>query len=169
MASISSSGASQDWLLRATAKLQKSIFRTVNYKYNIISDLYSKIKVLEDDANTVDNELQRKNERIIELEKLLLPYLNPVATVKNLEQEVFRVIPTIEKNAKEDLKKRKFDELKDIEVLKDAPDSKILKVGPAPRSILPPPVIPKKKATICDRSTSPSLKSINLQTQCAKE
>jgi len=155
----SPSGASQDWLLRATTKLQKSIFRTVEYKYKKkLNDLYSFIKKLEDDANTQDNELERKNKRIIELEGLLAPFINPTVTVKNLEAEVFRVIPTVEKNAIEEKKKRKFDEVKEISEileLRDAPLSKILKVGPAPRSILPPGIPKKNLSKNREKSTSP--------------
>jgi len=91
MASISPSGASKNWLLRTT-KLQKSIFWIVEFKYKKkLNDLYSFINKLEDDATIHDNELDSKNERIIELEGLLVPFINLVVTVKNLEAEVFRV------------------------------------------------------------------------------
>jgi len=165
--SISSASASQDWLSRATTKLEKSIFRTVDYKYkNKLSSLYAIIKRLEDEANSTQNELFDKTARIVELEKMLAPYTNPMVTLKNLEKEVFRVLPTIEKIAIEEGKKRKFDEEKEINeiiLLRDAPASKILKVEPAPRSVLPLPLpstkpistkIKKKRA----RSTSPTPK-----------
>jgi len=152
MASYSSVGASQDWLFRATAKLEKSIFRRVEYKYkNKLNDLYNLCKKLEDEANLIVDVLLEKDSRIVELENLLAPFINPTVSLKNLEKEVFRVSPFIEKTAHAEKLKRKFEESEElIEIieLREAPVSKILKVGPAPRSIfpLPTPVTPKKKS-----------------------
>jgi len=107
MARSSSVGASPDWLLRATAKLEKSIFRRVEHKYKKkFSELYDIIRKLEDEANLTENALFDKNARIVELENLLAPYANPKVTLKNLEKEVYRVKPTIEKSANEEGKKK---------------------------------------------------------------
>jgi len=109
MASLPSVGVSQDWLLRATAKLEKSIFRRVEHKYKKkFSDLYVIIKRLEDESNSTQNELFDKDARIVELENLLAPYTNPKVTLKNLEKEVFRVIPAIERAANEEGKKKEI-------------------------------------------------------------
>jgi len=106
MARNSPSGASGDWLLRATAKLQKSIFRSVEHKYKKkIDELYAVIKRLEDDAEVFINDVFFKGERIKELEKKLAPFENPEVTIKNVEKEVYRVIPIIEKVALEEKKK----------------------------------------------------------------
>jgi len=160
MANTLPRGASQDWLARASTKLQKSIFRSVDHKYRSkIKHLYDLIQALEDNATKLDNELNRKDERIKELEGKLVPFENPDVTVKNVEKEVFRVIPIFEKNAKERKRKsEEVNELSEILNLKNAPASKILKIGPAPRSIFPPPVILKKNELKRnrDRSNSPS-------------
>jgi len=109
MARSSSVGASQDWLLRATAKLEKSIFRRVEHKYKKkFSDLYVIMRRLEDEANSTQNELLDKDARIAELENLLAPYTNPKVTLKNLEKEVFRVIPAIERTVIEEGKKKEI-------------------------------------------------------------
>jgi len=130
------------------------------------SELYDIIRKLEDEANLTENALFDKNARIVELENLLAPYANPKVTLKNLEKEVYRVKPTIDKSANEEGKKRKFEEVKEISeviFLRDSPASKILKVGPAPRPALPLPLpsikptkpIPEKKRA---RSISPTPK-----------
>jgi len=151
MARSSSVGASPDWLLRATAKLEKSIFRRVEHKYKKkFSDLYDIIRRLEDEANSTDNDLFDSKARIVELENLLALYTNPTVTLKNLEKEVYRVKPTIEKFANEEGKKRKFEEptkeISEIIFFRDSPASKILKVGPAPRPAIPLP-LPSIKTT----------------------
>jgi len=151
MASSTSVGASHDWLSRATAKLEKSIFRRVEYKYKKqLKDLYNLCRKLEDEANMIVDVLLEKDNRIVELESLLAPYINPTVSLKNLEKEVFRVCPFVEKNANAEKLKRKFEESKELNEiieLREAPASKILKIGPTPRSILPPPksMLPKKK------------------------
>jgi len=114
------------------------------------SDLYDIIRRLEDEANSTDNDLFDSKARIVELENLLALYTNPTVTLKNLEKEVYRVKPTIEKFANEEGKKRKFEEptkeISEIIFFRDSPASKILKVGPAPRPAIPLP-LPSIKTT----------------------
>jgi len=81
------------------------------------------------------------------LEKKLAPFENPEVSIKNVEREFYRVIPITEKIVLEENKKRKFDEvieIEEIKILRDSPASKILKVGPAPQHILPPQGVIKK-------------------------
>jgi len=171
MASFSPRIAPQDWLLRATSKLQKSIFRTAEFKYkNVIKQLENKYKsVIKQLENTVkeqeaklavqEDEIFDLTDRVQELELQLAPFVKPDVATKDLQAELFRIAPTAEK---EKMGKRKLDvnkEIGELEELRDAPPTKILKVGPAPRSILPPPGIPKKTPIkkSRERSTSPKI------------
>jgi len=161
MASISPSTAPQNWLLRASTKLEKSIFRMVEFKYK------TRIKNLEDMLKTREHELAEQEtqifdltDRVQELETKLAPFIKPDVATKDMQAEVFRIIPTVEKEKKENKGKRKLEmtkEIGELEELRDAPLAKILKVGPALRSIWPPSGTPKKEPIkkSRERSTSP--------------
>jgi len=148
MARIAPRVAPLDWLSNATMKLKKSIFRTVEFKHKQkFNDLMKLIQSLEDEVQRLGSEETKKDARIVELERMLAPFTNPEVAVKNVEKVVYQVLPSIQ-NVKEDHKKRKMDrrsEINEMENLKHNPPSKILKIGPAPRTIQPPPGKPKKK------------------------
>jgi len=172
MASFPPRIASHDWLSRAAIKLQKSIFRTVDFRYRdiikkkevIIEGLESDMRDAQDDISRLEDELGEQMKRVRELEGQLNFLLKPEVAVKDIQTEVFRVKSTYEKrtetNTIEETKKRKLEhkkEIQEITILRDAPSEKILKVIPGPRSIPPLPVIPKKKVPkrSRERSTSP--------------
>jgi hypothetical protein len=160
MASSSPRIAPQDWLLRATSKLQKSIFRAAEFKYkNVIKNLENIVKEREAELAVQEDKIFDLTDRVQELELQLAPFIKPDVATKDLQAEVFRIVPIVEK---EKMGKRKLDvnkEIGELEELRDAPPTKILKVGPTPRSILPPPGIPKKSPIkkSRERSTSPKI------------
>jgi len=156
------------WLLSAANKLEKSIFRKIEYKYrNRISELTTQIKELEKRVELVNNEAIKFEDigdqrlyRIQELEAKLRAYEKPVAT-KDLREEVFRVKTVTEQTISEESVKTIVEAPKEINIfssLRDAPASKILEIGPPPRSILQ--IVPlltteNKKSKKRERSTSP--------------
>jgi len=162
MASLSPSTASNDWLLRATAKLKKSIFRMAEYKYK------TKIKQLEKQVKEYDLDIDRLlHENILledkceELEGKLNLFTKPEVGIKDIQTEIFKVKPIVEKIALgnvEQIREKFNDDVNVIGVMKDSTPKEILKIAPVPpRSILPPPAIPKKniKNKKRERSTSP--------------
>jgi len=159
MASITPPTASH-WLFRATTKLEKSIFRTVEYKYKKliknfeiqIENYKNELKVATDIILNLEDDVSIRDSHIEELEGKLLIFTKPEVAVKDMQKEIFRVKPLDEIG--EEGKKRKLEYNKEVDeftVLRDAPPSKILKVSPAPRSIPPPPG-PKKTR---EQSSSP--------------
>jgi len=93
--------ATQDWLLRATRKFEKSIYRVVEFKYrNIISALSSRIKEFEakqkehddwkelayDDISRLEQELVKEQEKVEVLEEKLKQYEEPSLTVDEQEE-----------------------------------------------------------------------------------
>jgi len=158
---------SQDWLLRATRKLEKSIFRTVEYKYkNIILGLKTRIKEYEefeknahDDSNRLEEELEVEQKKVEDLETRLKLHEKPDVVVKDLRGEIFRVKSFDNQIDSEKNEKRKADldkEIDTINTFREAPPSKILKIGPLPRSIIiPPPGSPRTIGKKRERSLSP--------------
>jgi len=158
------------WLLRATNKLEKSIFRKAEHKYrSIIEFLQNRVNELElinenalCDITRLENELIAEQNRVEELEGELVLYKKPEVAVKDIEKEVFRVVPLTGERI-ETKKKRKLkadQEIDRLNQLRDDPPSKILKVTPtpAPRSVPPPPQVTPNKNKNKDkseRSTSP--------------
>jgi len=167
---------SQDWLLRATRKMEKSIYRSVEYKYrNIIVALKTRVleleefkKDAEDDIDRLENKVVTEITKVEELEALLRVYERPKVAVKDIREEIFRV-KTAEVQRLEAFKKTREDIIKDIDdikILKDAPSSKILEIGPLPRSIPLLPTVKKKKRehSSSPKSTHPrSIKKKNIQ------
>jgi len=131
------------------------------FKYkSVIKNLENLLKAQEYELADQETKIFDLEDRVKELEVKLAPFIKPVVATKDLQAEVYRIIPTVEKEKSENKGKRKLDlskEIGELEELRDAPLSKILKVGPALRSILPPPEIPKKKSVkkSRERSTSP--------------
>jgi hypothetical protein len=163
MASIPPRTAPQNWLLRASTKYEKSIFRMAEFKYkSVIKNLENLLKAQEYELADQETKIFDLEDRVKELEVKLAPFIKPVVATKDLQAEVYRIIPTVEKEKSENKGKRKLDlskEIGELEELRDAPPTKILKVGPTPRSILPPPGIPKKTPIKKSRehSTSPKI------------
>jgi len=167
MASYPPSPASQNWLVRASTKFEKSIFRLVEHKYKTkINDYEMRIKTLEEYVKCIDANYQnleyefllkvRQNE---DLQAKLDQFTKPEVAVKNVEKEIFKVKSWVEKDTIEEGKKRKLEydkEIIDITALRETPPSKIFKVGPAPH-LKPSPGIPKtnSKGRKRERSTSP--------------
>jgi len=160
----SSPRTATSWLLTAANKLEKSIFRKIDYKYrNIISTLTTRVKELENRVEELNNEAIKFEdigfERLKQIQKLeakVRAYEKPVAT-KDLKEEIFRVKTTTEQNISEESTKVLEEAPKEIitiSSLRDDPASKILEIGPPPRSILPLPVA-NKKCKKRERSTSP--------------
>jgi len=142
------------WLLRATTKLEKSIFRKAEFKYrSIIEFLQNRVNELEDfyvnaqnDITRLENDLIAEQIRVEELEGELILYKKPEVAVKNIEKEVFRVVPLTGERI-EIKNKRKLEadkEINRLNQLRDDPPSKVLKVTPtpAPCSTSPPQVTP---------------------------
>jgi len=173
MASITPRTVAGDWLLRATTKLQKSIYRMAEHKYRSI------IKGLEDERDEnldvklkLENDLSQALKEIRKLkgetnyEKLEEVHEQEVVHEPKVVQdpEVFLVKPILGKIIVDATKQRKRElnkEIDELEFLRDAPPQKLLKAAPpAPRSI-PPLVTPKPKALFKkrERSTSPQLVS----------
>jgi len=174
MASSSPSTASLDWLLRATAKREKAIFRSVEYKYrNIILGLSARIKELEDYAKRADSDIKRLENELFdeqkkkdELRAKLRVYENPNVAVKDLREEIFRVKTVSDQIDSEEMEKKKTEvnkESEGITTLRDASPSKILEVGPLSRSILPLGTSKTSKGIKRGRSTS--LKPVVSQSQ----
>jgi len=157
---------SQDWLLRATRKLEKSIYRSVEYKYrNVIVGLNAHITCLkariteleeyQSDIDRLEDELTTEISKVEDLEAKLRVYERPNVAVKDIQEEIFRV-KTVNEQRLEATKKTKdiVKEIDNIKELKDAPPSKILEIGPLPRS-LPILQIPEVKRKKRERSLSP--------------
>jgi len=169
----------KDWLLRATSKLEKSIFRIVEHKYrNIILGLKAQIKVLEefkvdayDDIERIEKELSVEQEKVEKLEERLSKYEKPREDY-GLGGEIIRFDQEVlEKN-----EKRKFDEIEVREEPIEKP-SKILKLGSPPRPILSSPTLPppgsprtlgKKRERSSSSSSSDSNPLIGRRTQVKK-
>jgi len=170
MASSTPSSASQNWLLRATTKLEKSIFRKVEYKYkSLINNYVNRIKELEERNNAwiteyevLENMFFTQSRQFDDLQNKLEQFTKPEVAVKDVEKEVFKVKSWSEKNTLEEGKKRKLEfnkEVDEIAVLRDAPPSKILKSTPTLRPKPPSPGIPKTNITKTSRERSTSPKS----------
>jgi len=158
------------WLLRATTKLEKSIFRKAEFKYrSLVESLQNRVNELEvfygnaqRDISRLENDLIAEQNRVEELEGELVLFQKPEVAVKDIEKEIFRVVPMTGERI-EIKNKRKLEadkEINELNQLRDDPPSKVLKVTPtpAPRSIPPPPqVTPKKNKNknTSERSTSP--------------
>jgi len=160
----SSPRTATSWLLTAANKLENSIYRRIDYKYrNIISTLTTRVKELEKRVEDINDEAIRYEDigderlkQIHNLEAKLRAYEKPVAT-KDLREEIFRVKTLTEQIISEESTKVLVEAPKDINIissLRDDPASKILEIGPPPRSILPLPVT-YKKSKKRERSTSP--------------
>jgi len=161
-------------------KLEKSIYRTVEYKYrNIILGLnsqvkeyeefkknaYANIKRLEDEIDTLSNENNSLTNKVETLEERERLRENPSVAVKDLEEEVYRVKTGDKRNTVEVNEKRKANfakEINTISALRDEPPGEILKTQPLPRQIIlptpiiPPPGSPRKGGKKRDRSSSTS-------------
>jgi len=114
MASLSPSTA-PDWLFRATTKLQKSIFRTAEFKYKtIIKDYEARIQQYEKftkdaqaDISRLETELFEQLELVSVLEGKLAIYTKPEVAVKDVQTEIFKVKSIMEKETAEMQKKEK--------------------------------------------------------------
>jgi len=180
MAKSSPCFATQDWLSRATAKLERSIFRRVEHKYK------SQLKKYEDTikANDIlikhlsgkqlegfdvmEEHLYRKIVECDALKARIEEFTKPVVAMKNVVQEVFLVKPMSPNTSLEEGMKRKLDydkECEEIVNLRDAPPNKILKISPVPRTIPLPNKSspkPKKKLLKRERSKSPPVQPVPL-------
>jgi len=178
---------SQDWLLRATRKLEKSIFRTVEHKYrNIILGLKAHIKELKefkenalDDVCRLESDLSAEQRKVEDLEDRLSIYEEPsvVANDASGEKDATGENNTSGENFwvdqyEERIEKRKRDEIEVVNALEEL-SSKVLKIGSPPRVILAPPILPPSRSPRTlgkkrERSSSSSSKSSPRHTRIRK-
>jgi len=185
MASLPPRTASHDWLLRATRKLENSIYRTVEFKYrNTILALTSRIKEYEvklkehdewkvdalDDISRLEKELTIEQEKVEKLEEKLGRIEKPSEIVveqeekqeslketdEHQERKIKEAIKEITKE-QEKVKEAEFDPVLEQDVYGSYfPDlAHLANPYGIPSRPTSPPSLPKKKKR--ERSISPKL------------
>jgi len=132
------------WLLHATTKLEKSIYRNIEFKYRgIITELTDRVQALESEVETLYKAIDKTEDicfewltKIQDLETQLRVYERPTVVIKDLREEIKRV-KTVTKQPLtlyENINK----ENEVVNIFRNKP-GKNLESGPPPSTIPPKP------------------------------